>query len=74
MTSSAEKACQEILSKVEGMMDSVDVARLTQEQFDEIKRLKAELENACVAGDKNQAERTEERIVAIIKEGPPGYG
>jgi hypothetical protein len=74
MTSSTAKACNEILSKVEGMMDSVDVARLTQEQFEEVKRLKAELENACAADDKNMAERMEERIVSIIKEGPPGYG
>ena len=74
MTSKSAKACEKILSNVEGMMDSVDVARLTQEQYEEIKRLKIELEADCAAGDKTKAERTEERIVAIIKEGPPGYG
>ena len=62
------------MSKVEKMMESEEVARLTQEQFDEIESLKAELEDACTAGDKDQAERSEERIVAIIKEGPPEYG
>ncbi len=74
MTSNTAKACNEILSKVETMMNSVDAARLTQEQFAEIERLNAELENACTAGDKSQAERTEARIVDIVKDGPPGYG
>ena len=74
MTSNSANACSEILSKVGGMMNSVDVARLTQEQYAELEGLRAELEEFCIAGDKEQAERTEERIVAIIKEGPPGYG
>lgn len=54
-------------------MESVDAARLTQEQFAEITRLKAELENACAAGDKDAAERMERLIAAIVKEGPPAY-
>ena len=74
MTSNTAKACNEILSKVEGIMDTVDVARLTQEQFADLKRLKSELELTCTAGDKDKAERTEARIVDIVKEGPPGYG
>lgn len=74
MNPSATKSCSEILSTVESMMDSVAVARLTQEQYEEVKRLMAELENFCIAGDKDKAERTEARIVAIIKEGPPGGG
>ena len=74
MTSAAAKACSKILSDVEAMMDSVDVARLTEGQYEEIKRLKAELEEFCAAADRENAENTERRIVAIIKEGPPGYG
>ena len=74
MISAAEKACSTILSNVEAMMDSVDVARLTEGQYAEVKRLKEELEKFCAAADKENAESTERRIVAIVKEGPPGYG
>ena len=68
------KTCDAILLEVEGMMDTVDVARLTQEQYAEIKRLKEDIEKTCVAGDKDKAKRTEERIVSIIREGPPTHG
>lgn len=74
MTSAAARACSKILSDVEAMMDSVDVARLTDGQYAEIKSLKEELEKFCAASDRENAQRTERRIVAIIKEGPPGYG
>ncbi len=74
MISSKVKICDAILLEVEGMMDTVDVARLTQGQFSEIKRLKADLEKTCVAGDKDRAKRTEECIVSIIMEGPPTHG
>jgi len=74
LTSDTAKACTEILSDVEAMMDSVDIARLTDDQYAEIKRLKAELEKFCAANEKDSAQRIEQRIIAIIKEGPPGYG
>ena len=68
------KSPEAILARVKGMMESVDAARLTQEQFAEITRLKTGLENACAAGDKDTAKRMERLIAAIIKEGPPAYG
>ena len=74
MTSDTAKACTKILSDVEAMMDSVDIARLTDDQYAEIKGLKAELEKVCAANETDQAQRIEQRIIAIIKEGPPGYG
>ena len=74
MTLSKVNTCDAILLEVDGMMDTVDVARLTQGQYAEIKRLKVDLEKNCIAGDKGKAKRTEARIVDIIKEGPPGYG
>lgn len=74
MTSDAANPCSKILSDVEAMMETVDVARLTDDQYAEVVRLKEELENFCAANDRENAERTERRIVAIVKEGPPGYG
>lgn len=72
MAKSAD-VCARLLSKVQDMMGTVDAARLTQEQYAQIESLKADLENACAAGDNKTAERTEQLIVAIIKEGPPAY-
>jgi len=72
--SNTSRSCAEILSNVEEMMDSVDVARLTNDQYAEIKHLKSELEAFCTVADSDGALRTERRIVAIVKEGPPGYG
>ena len=74
MTSDTANACTKILSDVEAMMDSVDIARLTDDQYAEIKGLKEELEKFCAANETDQAQRIEQRIIAIIKEGPPGYG
>ena len=74
MTLSKVKICDAILSEVEGMMDTVDVARLTQGQRAEVKRLKGDLEKTCVAGDKDKAERMERCIVSIIIAGPPTHG
>jgi hypothetical protein len=74
MKSSTNRSCTAILSKVEEIMDSVDVARLTNDQYAEIKRLKQELEAFCAVADSDGASRTERRIVAIVKEGPPGFG
>lgn len=71
MSRNTAKACDKILAEVENMMDTVDVARLTPGQYAEVKRLKDELAEACADGDLDKAKRTEERIVAIIKEGPP---
>ena len=67
-------SCDVIRSEIESMMDSVDVARLTDGQYAEIKILKDELDEFCAKNDWQNAKRTESRIVAIIKEGPPGYG
>ena len=67
-------SCDVIRSEIESMMDSVDVARLTDGQYAEIKKLKGELDEYCAKRDRPNAKRTESRIVAIIKEGPPGYG
>lgn len=71
MSRKTVKSCDEILSAIENMMDTVDVARLTQSQYAEVKRLQKALKNSCATNDLEQAVRTEDRIVAIIKEGPP---
>jgi hypothetical protein len=71
MSTKAEKVLQEIQSKVEKAMNSVEVARLTPSEYESVERLRQELDAACLAGDKEAARRAEELIFAIIKEGPP---
>lgn len=71
MSKQSVKACNEIQSKVESAMNSVEVARLTPGEYESVKQLKAELDEACLAGDKDSALRAEGRIFQIIKEGPP---
>lgn len=68
------KACYDILSKVDNAMDSVEAARLTDSEFDSVKQLREQLNQACLAGDTEAAIRTEELIFAILKEGPPTTG
>lgn len=71
MNKKTEMACEDIQAKIESAMNSVEVARLTPGEYESIQLLRGELDDACLAGDKDAALRVEELIFAIIKKGPP---
>jgi hypothetical protein len=71
MTKSKLHSCDVILSEMETLMGTEDVARLTSNQYADVETLYVQLKDACAIGDRKDAECMEKRIHVIIAEGAP---
>lgn len=71
MKGKSSKVCEDIVEKVDKVMNSIEAARLTDSEYESVKQLREKLDHACQEGDEQAAVRAEGLIFSIIKDGPP---
>tara|TARA_R110000787_G_scaffold34625_1_gene89507 strand:+ start:1893 stop:2114 length:222 start_codon:yes stop_codon:yes gene_type:complete len=67
----AIKICSRLRKEATAFLSSMEVARLTEAQYDEIKRLHDLLDEACERSDVDEANRLRRLMADIVHEGPP---
>ena len=67
----AIKICSRLRKEAKAFLSSVEVARLTEPQYAEIKRLHDLLDEACDRCDVDEANRLRRLMADIVHEGPP---
>ena len=69
--SEAIKICSRLRKETTAFMSSMEVVRLTEAQYDEIKRLGDLLNESCDRSDVDEANRLRRMMADIVHEGPP---
>lgn len=65
---------QQLLERLDHLLDSVEGGMLSAHQREDVERLREQARQQCLAGQENEAERTVALAQMIIKEGPPERG
>lgn len=60
-----------LLGSIDSALESASGAMLTEAQYDDVRRLREDVETHCAGNNRDAAEAAERMALAIIKEGPP---